>query len=93
MDDVDEPDEREELFYNNVREKIVRAYGVLASVIENVNFLPSFLDFSLAVRLAGDVQFRHCQPVQETGQLCCFRPRRRRLDGLQVQVNATGCVM
>lgn len=23
MDDVDEPDEREELFYNNVREKIV----------------------------------------------------------------------
>jgi len=26
MDDVDEPDEREELFYNNVREKIVSGF-------------------------------------------------------------------
>lgn len=29
MDDVDEPDEREELFYNNVREKIVSSIGAM----------------------------------------------------------------
>jgi len=29
MDDVDEPDEREELFYNNVREKIVSTAPII----------------------------------------------------------------
>lgn len=33
MDDVDETDEREELFYNNVREKIVRV--TLSYSVEN----------------------------------------------------------
>lgn len=54
MDDVDEPDEREELFYNNVREKIVRNnrlsvwanYYWSESVLIGLDFLFVFRSFS-----------------------------------------------
>lgn len=56
MDDVDEPDEREELFYNNVREKIVSTnpfffFFSLKKIHKNHSFILIFFisDFSLAV--------------------------------------------
>jgi len=54
MDDVDEPDEREELFYNNVREKIVSTphFNLIFFFLKKIHINHSFIfisDFSLAV--------------------------------------------
>lgn len=64
MDDVDEPDEREELFYNNVREKIVSTVSIFQfkKKIQNLNkILFYFLisDFSLAICLVASAQLCH----------------------------------
>lgn len=46
-----------------------------------------FPDIPTAVHSAVDVQLRHRQSIPEKGQHRRFRSRRRRLDGVQIQVS------